>query len=264
MACIFGMPTLIEFKSLEENFELCNELGLDFIELNMNLPYCLPEKNEINKILQLKKKYNAELTMHFPEEIDFGTFYKEVRQANIDLFTYYAEWSAKIGIRKINVHLNQGVHFSMPDGKEYIYKNYNSEFISNLEDSFEKLSCISNKNGIELCVENTVIPDFFYEAFFRLSKIKNVYFTWDIGHDAATGFKAKEIYSNFKEKLRHMHFHDFDGKKDHKTLFEGNLDLMSRLKFAYEKDLSVVIEVKRAKELINSVKRLNEVKELLT
>lgn len=33
-----GMPTLIETSSLEECVKLCAELGLDFIELNMNMP----------------------------------------------------------------------------------------------------------------------------------------------------------------------------------------------------------------------------------
>ncbi len=34
----FGMPTLIENRTLEENVALCGELGLKFIELNMNFP----------------------------------------------------------------------------------------------------------------------------------------------------------------------------------------------------------------------------------
>ncbi|HAV90015.1 MAG TPA: sugar phosphate isomerase/epimerase, partial [Eubacterium sp.] len=32
----FGMPTLIENRTLEDNVNLCKELGLKFIELNMN------------------------------------------------------------------------------------------------------------------------------------------------------------------------------------------------------------------------------------
>jgi len=32
------MPTLIEYPSLEQNLSLCSELGLDFVELNMNMP----------------------------------------------------------------------------------------------------------------------------------------------------------------------------------------------------------------------------------
>ena len=34
----FGMPTLIENRTLQENIELCSVLGLQFIELNMNYP----------------------------------------------------------------------------------------------------------------------------------------------------------------------------------------------------------------------------------
>ena len=32
----FGMPTLIENRTLEDNVSLCGSLGLQFIELNMN------------------------------------------------------------------------------------------------------------------------------------------------------------------------------------------------------------------------------------
>lgn len=34
----YGMPTLIENKTLSDNILLCRELGLNFIELNMNFP----------------------------------------------------------------------------------------------------------------------------------------------------------------------------------------------------------------------------------
>ena len=34
----FGMPVLIENKNVQDNIALCRKLGLDFLELNMNLP----------------------------------------------------------------------------------------------------------------------------------------------------------------------------------------------------------------------------------
>ncbi len=34
----FGMPVLIENKSIKDNIALCRRLRLDFLELNMNLP----------------------------------------------------------------------------------------------------------------------------------------------------------------------------------------------------------------------------------
>lgn len=35
-----GMPTLIELPDIDASANLCHELGLQFVELNMNLPYC--------------------------------------------------------------------------------------------------------------------------------------------------------------------------------------------------------------------------------
>ena len=35
-----GMPILYEFMSIEENVKLAKELNLDFVELNLNFPYC--------------------------------------------------------------------------------------------------------------------------------------------------------------------------------------------------------------------------------
>ena len=42
----WGMPTLVEFGGIEENIDLCRRLGLDFIELNMNLPMFQPDALE--------------------------------------------------------------------------------------------------------------------------------------------------------------------------------------------------------------------------
>ena len=42
----FGMPTLIENRTLEDNVALCSDLGLGFIELNMNFPEYQVDKLE--------------------------------------------------------------------------------------------------------------------------------------------------------------------------------------------------------------------------
>ena len=45
----FGMPFLMETDTLEGCARLCSQLGLDFIELNMNFPQCqLPEKIDLS------------------------------------------------------------------------------------------------------------------------------------------------------------------------------------------------------------------------
>ena len=47
----YGMPTLVEFDSILENVKFAKENNLDFIELNMDLPYCFNIKeNETIKL----------------------------------------------------------------------------------------------------------------------------------------------------------------------------------------------------------------------
>ena len=74
-----GMPTLIEYRDIQDNIGLCKELDLDFIELNMNLPICLPETLPSKEIIRLKKLYGIDFTIHLPEEIDLSSFHTPIR-----------------------------------------------------------------------------------------------------------------------------------------------------------------------------------------
>jgi predicted xylose isomerase-like sugar epimerase len=38
---LIGMPALAEHGDIREDFSLCKRLGLDFVELNANLPRCM-------------------------------------------------------------------------------------------------------------------------------------------------------------------------------------------------------------------------------
>ena len=50
----FGMPTLIENRTLEENVSLCSSLGLQFIELNMNFPeYQVDKLEQIDDLIRI-------------------------------------------------------------------------------------------------------------------------------------------------------------------------------------------------------------------
>ena len=61
----FGMPTLIENRDLEEAVILCKELGLQFVELNMNFPmYQIPRVEETAYLKELAAKNNIYFTIH--------------------------------------------------------------------------------------------------------------------------------------------------------------------------------------------------------
>ena len=61
----YGMPSLIEFNSIEENVLFAKKNNLSFIELNMDLPYC-------QNIFNLSK-YNIDFTMHLSEELNVAS-----------------------------------------------------------------------------------------------------------------------------------------------------------------------------------------------
>ena len=97
----FGMPTLIEFNSIEENIELAKALNLDFIELNLDLPYCnLPG----TELLDLSNKYNIEFTAHLSEKLD-------VAELDNDLRLAYLNKIEKIIISSNFIHSNKTILF---------------------------------------------------------------------------------------------------------------------------------------------------------
>ena len=114
----FGMPTLIEFNSIEENIELAKALNLDFIELNLDLPYCnLPG----TELLDLSNKYNIEFTAHLSEKLDVAELDNDLRLAYLNKIEKIIRWGTSNNITKYNLHLDPGIHFSLPDKKIFIY-----------------------------------------------------------------------------------------------------------------------------------------------
>ena len=64
----FGMPTLIENRTLEDNAALCSSLGLDFIELNMNFPEYQTERLEqTDDLVRIAEQAKLYYTIHLDE-----------------------------------------------------------------------------------------------------------------------------------------------------------------------------------------------------
>lgn len=59
-----GMPTLIELDTLKKNIELCNELQLDFVEINMNFPQYQLDRLNDSRLRELQLKHNLFFTLH--------------------------------------------------------------------------------------------------------------------------------------------------------------------------------------------------------
>ncbi len=76
----YGMPTLIENKALAENISLCKELGLNFIELNMNFPeYQIDKLENWEEFYKPAKESEIYYTIHLDENLNIADFNPLVR-----------------------------------------------------------------------------------------------------------------------------------------------------------------------------------------
>ena len=78
----FGMPTLIENRTLAENISLCKELGLNFIELNMNFPeYQIDKLENWEEFFKAAEGNGIYYTIHLDENLNIADFNPLVRDA---------------------------------------------------------------------------------------------------------------------------------------------------------------------------------------
>ena len=255
-----GMPALIEYSSLEENVALCNDLGFDFIELNMNMPYSFPENLPAKKVREMADVHGIEFTMHAHDEVDLASFHGSVRRGHLQRCAQALDWCAESGAKLLNVHINRGVYFTLPDHQVWIYDQYRDRFKEALVESMAYLIDLGRSNGVMVCTENSSnfqLP-FVSDALEELSKINGFNITWDTGHDAKVNYAERPVLMRHRERIAHMHLHDYDGKCDHQVLMTGEIDIAGMLKFAEERKARVLLETKTADSLRQSMNRLRQ------
>ncbi len=253
-----GMPQLYEYDTIEDNLKLAKELGLDFIELNLNFGYCRKEM-EAGTVEALLKKYNIEATLHFYDEADLGS-YDEV----VDAYLVHLERYARLGsdyIKQINMHLIPGPVVTISGVKNYIYEKEYDEYIQRLITNFERAEDICNKYDINMVIENTDnIPEYTRRTYQDLYKA-GFRFCYDIGHDHLSYDIVDEVLKTVPLEFQEFHFHDGkDRKKCHLALGEGTIDLKKFKDLTIKHNAWVNLEVKQASDLRVSVPYFRNIK----
>lgn len=71
----FGMPTLIENRTLGEQIKLCKRLGLRFLELNMNFPeYQIDRLEHTEEFYRAAEEAGIYYTVHLDENLNIADF----------------------------------------------------------------------------------------------------------------------------------------------------------------------------------------------
>lgn len=258
----YGMPTLIETRTTEECVALCKELKLDFIELNMNLPQYQSEEIDIDKLTRIREREGIYFTIHLDENLNVCDFNRRVANAYTDTVLSTIEIAKALHMPVLNLHMSEGVYFTLPTKKVYLFDAYREYYLNELLNFRNLCEKAIGNVGMKLCIENTGWEEknFLTEGIETLLLSDVFALTLDTGHDHSDGGFDGLFITNHCNKLSHMHVHDALGKKNHLPLGAGEIDLKEKLALAEKYNCRVVLETKTIKGLKESVTALSKYK----
>jgi sugar phosphate isomerase/epimerase len=254
----FGMPALIEISNIEDCVKLCKELGLSFIELNMNLPQFQVEAMNIQQLKSVCEIENIYFTIHLDENLNVCDFNNEVATAYIKTVVSTIAIAKQLKIPIINMHMSNGIYFTMPNEKIYLFIQYKDIYLKKLKE-FRKIceEAIGGDSDIKICIENcSVYKEFAMEGIELLLESNVFALTFDIGHSHSVNGIDEKFINKHLDKLLHMHAHDAKGGKDHLPLGTGEINLNEKFSLAREHECRVVLEIKTIEGLKQSVEKL--------
>ena len=267
----FGMPTLIENRSLQDNIALCSSLGLRFIELNMNFPeYQIDRLEQTDPLLEAAGRAGIYYTIHLDENMNIADFNPLVSDAYLQTVRRSVCVAKKLlclrdrfGDRSqpltLNMHMHHGIFITLPDRKVQMYER---DFGTYME-SFARFRSLCEDwigdSDLRIAVENTDgFRDYEKKAIEYLLESPKFGLTWDIGHSKAVRETDVPFILEHRDKLIHFHIHDGTETppKNHLALGDGEIGLPERLRLAADRNARCVLETKTVAALKKSVEWL--------
>ena len=253
----FGMPSLIETENLESCAALCAELGLHFVELNMNLPQYQIQNMDAGEMRVVAEKYGISYTIHLDEAMNMADFNPLVAGAHRETVVRTIALAKELKIPVLNMHMPVGVYFTLPQGKVYLFDKYRQEFLARMEQFRDACTAAIGDSGIKICVENWFgYTDWQIEALDLLLESPAFGLTFDVGHNHCKGSVDEPVILQRGRRLQHMHLHDVVQGQDHRALGTGELDKEKYLALAEQHGCTVVLETKTIAGLKESVQWL--------
>lgn len=256
----FGMPTLIECPSLEQTLSLCCELGFDFVELNMNLPEYQLDRIDGADVKRIFQQYGKYPTIHLDENLNVCDFNSTVADAYLDTVLQTIALAKDLNAPIINMHMSDGVYFTLPDRKVYLFEQYKQQYLDRLRLFGDACAAEIGSSNIRICLENCgIYHDFQQEGIDLLLANPCFALTYDVGHDFCVGNGNQAFIISRADRLEHMHLHDAAGTRNHLTLGTGEIDFTEKVALAAEHNCRCVLETKTADALRQSAEYLRSI-----
>ena len=269
----FGMPVLIENRTLRDNVALCAKLGLRFVELNMSFPdYQVERLERTDGLIREAEAAGVYYTIHMDEDLNVACFNPLVARAAFETVRRAIDAAKRLLILRdrfgdpsqpltLNMHMNHGIHVTLPDRIVRLYERDFDTYMAVFSEFRARCEEWIGGSDVVIAVENTdgYFP-FEKKAIEYLLESPRFGLTWDIGHSNATREADMGFITAYEDRLVHFHIHDGtqDPPRDHQALGDGMIPLTDRLAAARRQNAHCVLETKTAGALARSVRWLRD------
>lgn len=228
----FGMPALVECKDVYDCIEVAKNNGLDFVEINMSFPQYLPESFDMQKLKAALSESGIFLTIHADEQLNPFDFNVTVSRCYFEVMKSSIRFARELGIPVINLHLLKGVYVTLPGKVILLTDVYADEYFARVREFIAMCEEEIGDAPLKICIEN-VDSNPFTESQLKALKLfmaSPVFaLTLDVGHEMCLKMADSHVFSEYPDKLVHMHLHDCDGKKPHLALGDGIVDIENKI-----------------------------------
>ena len=254
----YGMPQLIELDQIEESVQLYSELGLDFIELNCNLPACQPEIMNVQYLNLLKSKYNVSYILRLPENLDLGHFNRHIREAHLRVIEEAIGVADRLGCKILNIHMNPGPELSFSDDEDCLYEKYERLYLENLMSSMELIDIWLGGTGVLIGIENTGMfnRSYIQAAVKELLKSGRFCLTWSENQKSNLLDDDYEFLLKHQSEIKYIHLPNQDDEKRQSVTFQEGIK--EKLQIAQKNQASVLIKAQTNESLKQSAARIKE------
>ena len=225
----------------------------------MNLPHFQPGNIDVAETKRLLAQSGKYVTFHLDENLSVCDFNLLVANAYLETVRQTIALAKGLSASIINMHLSDGVYFTLPEGKVFLFEQNSEKYFTDLQRFRDICDEEIGDSDILICIENCgKYHDFQRKAIELLIESPKFALTFDIGHDYLASDAIADFITAHADRLRHMHLHDATRQANHLTLGTGEADIVSKLKLAETHNCRCVIEVKTPEGLRQSVDWIRE------
>jgi sugar phosphate isomerase/epimerase len=255
-----GIPTLIEFNSVEQHLRFASEHGFDFVEINLSFPWYQSNRLDVEQLVTLSKRYGVDYTIHLHDQVNPFDFSPEMRNGSLASVEYALHLAKSVGSKRLTMHLIDGMYASSNGKKIYGYAIAKDQYLSHVATFIDLCKDALKESDAFFCIENTKGYLSFQEDAIDLMLKEDCFgLTFDVGHNYRAGGGDEVFILERRERIKHFHTHDVREVGNHFALGSGVLDIPRYVGIANELDCSQVIEVKESSAVLESLDYLTEI-----